>query len=146
MFRTKTVSAVCVFLMALVAMGGDAIAQKKTKPDAKSKPVMSAVVHVDGDYQIVGKDEVAKLKKKLKQDHKHAVAAHKAAKADAKKNKEKFNMPAPKAQKLKVVNASVEQGKAEALVAQLREKDAKKAASKKRPAKKPPTKKSKAGN
>ncbi|MFT4512231.1 MAG: hypothetical protein ACI89X_000130 [Planctomycetota bacterium] len=139
MFRTKLVSGVCVFLMALVAMGGDAVAQKKTK----AKPVMSAVVLVGGDYQIVGKDEVAKLKKKLTRDHKNALAAHKAAKADAKKNKEKFALPAPKAQKLKVVKASIEQSKAEALVAQLKEKDAKKSAPKERPAKKTPAKKAK---
>ena len=139
MFQTKTVSAVCVFLMALVAMGGDVVAQKKTK----TKPVMSAVVQVDGEYQIIGKGEVAKLKKRLKQDHKNALAAHKAAKADAKKNKEKFNLPAPKAAKLKVIKGSIEQSKAEAFVAKLREKDAKKTAPKERPAKKPPAKKQK---
>lgn len=102
----------------------------------EAKPVV-AVVQVGDDYQIVEKDGVEALKKQLEAEHKQAVEAHKQAKAEAKKNKEKFTDPAPKPTKVKVVKAAIEQDKAEELVEKLKaEAGNKKGERKARPAKK----------
>lgn len=132
MTKSKSVSVALMLLLSL-SMAGEAVAQKKQKPVPKAKPVMCAVVQIDGEYDVVVKTEVAALKKKLAGEHKRALADHKAAKAAAKKNKEKFTDPQPKARKLKLIKASIEQSKAHALVTKLKEKDAKKNAKKTKP-------------
>ena len=68
-------------------------------------------------------------------DEQNPVAAHKAAAKDAKKNKEKFDAPAPKAKKLKVVKPSIDKEGAEKLIAELEAKAAAKGERKERPAK-----------
>ena len=128
-------------LLAVVAAASIS-AQKK---GAEDKPELYAVVQVDDSYRVIPKDEVDALKKQLKQEHKDAVAAHKAQKAEAKKNKEKFDAPAPKAKKLKVVKPSLEKEAADKLVEELKAKAAgsKKARSREAGRKRPPAKKSK---
>lgn len=140
MKQSRLVPAALVLITALFTQA-DVIAQAKEKPAGAPKPVLCAVVQVDGDYQVVLKSELDALKKRLKQEHKQAVAAHKEAAKEAKKQKEKFQVPAPKASKVKVVKASIEQSKANAFVAELKAKDSQKAAGKDKPkAKKKPAK------
>lgn len=126
MTQSKLVSVALMFLAGVLACG-DAVAQKKEKPPKKAKPVMVAVVQVDGEYQVIDKKAVPAFKKQLAAEHKDAVKAHKQAKSEAKKNKEKFDVPAPKAKKLKVVKAAIEQGKAAELIEQLKQKERDKA-------------------
>lgn len=121
-----------LFAMALAA----APCHSQEKEDAKDKPAMSAVVQVDGEYRIITKEALATLKDELKNQHKAALEEHKKAAAEAKKNKEKFTTPAPKASKMKVIKPSISATEAEKLVAELRAKDDKKKA----PAKKEPKK------
>ncbi|MFT4842334.1 MAG: hypothetical protein ACJAQZ_003856 [Planctomycetota bacterium] len=144
MKQSRLVPAALVLITALFTQA-DVIAQEKEKPAGAPKPVLCAVVQVDGDYQVVLKSELDALKKRLKQDHKQALAAHKEAAKEAKKKKEKFQVPAPKASKVKVVKASIEQSKATAFVAELKAKDSQKAAGKDKPRtkKKPAKSKSK---
>jgi len=113
----------------------------------QDKPVMSAVVQVDGEYRVIPKETVDDLKAESAKKHKEAVAEHKKAAATAKKAKEKFTMPAPKASKMKIIKPSIEASLAEKFVAELRAKDetqkepAKKEPAKKEPAKRDPAKK-----
>jgi hypothetical protein len=140
MKQSRLVPAALVLITALFTQA-DVIAQAKEKPASAPKPVLCAVVQVDGDYQVVLKSELDALKKRLKQDHKQALAAHKEAAKEAKKKKEKFKVPAPKASKVKVVKASIEQSKANAFVAELKAKDSQKAAGKDKSKPKPKAKK-----
>jgi hypothetical protein len=124
-------------LLMAAAAASPAVAQKKSgkKQESRDRPVLYAVVQVDQEFRIVTKSGVAQLKKDLKREHKEAVAAHKAAAKDAKKNKEKFDVPAPKAKKLKVVKPSIDKEGAEKLIAELEAKAAAKGERKERPAK-----------
>lgn len=132
---------VALLSLLVAASAAPAAAQKKTK----DKPALYAVVQVDQEYRIVTKAGVAQLKKELKAEHKQAVVEHKAAQKEARKNKEKFTTPAPKAKKVKVVKPSIDKAGAEKLIADLQAKAEKKAtprkAARSKKAKKEPRKK-----
>ncbi len=116
------VSLVPVSLLLAVAT----LAQPAMAQEPESKPIPHAVVQIDDEYRVVKADEVAGLKAELKQEHKDAVEAHKAEVKARKARKEKGTLPAPKAKKLKVVKASIDEAAANKLVEQLREKAQKK--------------------
>ena len=118
MTKSKIPAVTLLSLLALTV--GSRALSAQDKGEADQKPAMCAVVQVGDELRIVPKDEVDALKKKLEAEHKEAVEAYKQAKAEAKKNKEKFTDPAPKPVKLKVVKASIEEDKAEALVEKMK--------------------------
>lgn len=128
MIKSKAVAAL-MCLVAATSFVNDAAAQSPPKPE-KAKPVMCAVIEIDGVYEVILKTELAAKKKQLAQEHKDAKAEHKAAKAAAKKAKEKFTAKPPVARKMKVVKSSIEQSKADALLKKLEADAAKKAARK----------------
>jgi hypothetical protein len=65
-----------------------------------------AVVEIDGQAKIVGKSEVADLKKKAEEDYKQATKDYNEAKKEAAKNKQPFDQPKPKKQIIKVLGPS----------------------------------------
>lgn len=118
-----------VTLPRLVLLGLLAAAASATSVAAQSgdEPAKFAVVDVDGEIRVIGAAEVETLKAELKQEFKDATEAHKAAKKEAKANKEKFTEPAPKQKKLKVVKPSLDREEADKLANELRAKGDEKA-------------------
>ncbi len=118
MNRTKS-SAVA----ALVALLTMAVEAPTLCAQGDQKPVKYAVVEIGGVYDVIPADQVNDKKKALKAEHKRAVAEHKERKAAAKKAKEKFSDPAPKADKLKVVKTGLDKEKADKLIEEMSAKE-----------------------
>lgn len=122
--------------IALFTLLTAAIPLTSVTAQAGDKPQKFAVVQVDQEVRVLAADKVDALKADLKLEHKDALEAHKAAKAEARKNKEKFDEPLPKPKKLKVVKPSLDKEAADKLAEELRQKGPAKGAGKQKPAKK----------
>ncbi len=108
---------------ALVALLTMAVEAPSLCAQGDQKPVKYAVVEIGGVYEAIPADQVNDKKKALKAEHKRAVAEHKERKAAAKKAKEKFSDPAPKAEKLKVVKTGLDKETADKLIEELSAKE-----------------------
>lgn len=98
-------------LLACVLVCSVAQAQGKGAPgagDKKGQPKVEAaqflVVDVSGELKLVDVKGLKEFKKKLGKDYKDALKEHASAKKQAKKDKQKFTDPKPKAPKLKVLS------------------------------------------
>ena len=79
----------------------------QSRPTSRpKKKITYAVVRVGEDLRIVPVDGVKNLKKKVAREYKNRVADYKAARAAARKKKEKFDKPMPKKVSVKVLRSS----------------------------------------
>ena len=90
--------------------GSGTKASKKTTKSGSGKTSGDgtfSVVQIEEDYKIVTKSELEDLKKKAKADYKKEMDKYKGAAKAAQKEKQKFEDPKPVEQKIKVVKTGL---------------------------------------